>query len=161
MDPKKAGVINTPADQADTGARILPDDELKSLRGELEPGEAGFMPLDLDGTPRGASLREKPADDQLVAPVYVPALHPSEELVTPTGAPITSIMNPDHSFVDATLKHRLDSGYAQSPAHKLELERAKELQEKHSRPEQRNIPEVEPSAISASKPKHEPAKAGA
>jgi hypothetical protein len=145
VDLKKLPVENMEANAA-TGQELLGDDELRSLRGELKHGEAGYVPLDDQGKPTGRAMPNRPEDgEQVVAPVYVPALHPSEELVTPSGAPITSKMNPDHSFRDPALAERLESNYRDSPAHKRETERAKQVQEQHSRPNQN--PPIEPEHV--------------
>lgn len=135
--PNTAPVENAPAGTADTGQEIIAEGELRSLRGELKPGETGYVPLSAEGKPHGGARRERPADgEETVAPVYAPPPHPSEELVTPSGAPITTRMNPDHSFRDPALAERLESNYRDSPAHKRETERAKQVQEAHSRPNQ-------------------------
>lgn len=145
-DPKNQPVVNAPAGTADTGQENVPEDQLRSLRGELKPGEQGYIPLDDQGKPHGSALRDRPADgEQIVAPVWAPPPHPSEELVTPSGAPITTRMNPDHSFRDPALAERLESNYRDSPAHKRETERAKQVQEQHSRPNQN--PPIEPEHV--------------
>jgi hypothetical protein len=144
-----APVENAPAGTANTGQKIVPESELRSLRGELEPGETGYVHLSEDGKPTGGARRERPNDDEVVAPVYAPVPHPSDELVTPTGAPITTRMNPDHSFRDPALAARLESNYQDSPAHKRETERAKQVQEQHSRPNQN--PTIEPEKVHTKK----------
>lgn len=74
--------------------RVLTDDELKDLVGDLEPGEDGFLPLDPKGRITGPAQKGQPAPDQLGAPVHAVVQRAPLTLTTPSGAPITTFMNP-------------------------------------------------------------------
>jgi hypothetical protein len=74
--------------------RPLTDDELEDLVGDLEPGEDGFLPLDPKGRIIGPAQKGQPAADQLGAPVHAVVQRTPLTLTTPSGAPITTFMNP-------------------------------------------------------------------
>lgn len=103
-------MINTPGGAADSGLEVLSAEEIKGLVGDLEPGDVGYVKLDPKGKPIGAATREHPKGDELVAPVLGAAARIYDELTTPSGAPITNQMNPEHRFSDAGLDSRLE-GY--------------------------------------------------
>jgi hypothetical protein len=91
----------------------LPTAEVSALVGELEPGDLGYVPLDLEGKPSGPAVVTPPVEDDTPhAPVYAQIVAPSEELSTPAGAPITNQMNPAHNFADKGLTERNPPGPA-------------------------------------------------
>jgi hypothetical protein len=106
-------VENTPADTAKTGQKLKTESELKSLRGELDPGYQAFVPLDDKGNPSGPAEDWEPGKPQ--AAVFAPPPHPSDELVTPSGAPITNQMNPNPDFGDVNLLERNPIGGTAQP----------------------------------------------
>jgi len=105
----KSAVINTPGGSADSGAELLSVEEIQGMVGDLEPGDIGYIPLDEEGKPTGAAISVMPTDGTLVAPVLAQAPVVYDELSTPAGAPITTMMNPIHSFYDPGLHDRLIS----------------------------------------------------
>jgi len=106
----KSPVVNTPGGEADSGAKLIPESELKGMRGDLDPGDVGYVTLDAKGKPTGAAKKVHPKGDEIVAPVLAVAPRVSDELTTPSGAPITTQMNPEHRFSDPGLDSRLE-GY--------------------------------------------------
>src|SRR4249920_1591389 len=71
---------------------------------ELEGGQTGFLQISEDGEPTGPVFKVRPPDPNiLVAPVLAQNPRRNDALTTPSGAPITNKMNPDHSFADAGL----------------------------------------------------------
>jgi hypothetical protein len=65
--------------------------------GPLKPGEVGYVTLDAEGKASGTPTREPPKDTPCARVVGV---HPAskEEYVTPSGAPVSGIMNPEHNY---------------------------------------------------------------
>ena len=81
-------------------------DEIKSLAGDIQRGELARVELDENGTPTGPAFRDVPKADQVVAPVYGTPTVILDELVTPSGAPITKQMNPEPVLWDAGMLAR-------------------------------------------------------
>lgn len=90
------GPVMTEIDESYPKHRALTDDELKDLVGELEPGEDGYLPLDPKGRITGPAKRGKPPEDQLGAAVHAVVQRAPLTLTTPSGAPITTYMNPSY-----------------------------------------------------------------
>ena len=78
---------------------IFSADELHKMRGDLLPGEFGWVKLDEDGEPTGEVSREIPERGEVVARV-VGVLNTYDEVVTPSGAPLTRNMNPEPALWD-------------------------------------------------------------
>lgn len=88
----------------------------KSLAGKsLEPDSPAapapfgyFVALDESGSPTGSVTPDRPPGPH----VSVMLVQPKQEdvLTTPTGAPITGIMNPNHTQHDAGMLERNPSG---------------------------------------------------
>ena len=81
--------------------------------GELWPGAYGWLRLDASGTPIAPATLDPPPPDNLAC--YVMAnpqipLGDADQLVTPTGAPITDSMN---SNVDKRME--MESTYKSTP----------------------------------------------
>lgn len=81
-------------------------DEIKEMAGDLMPGELGWVDLDEEGQPQGAAKRDIPDQDEVVARVFVSPKAAWEDLVTPSGAPITRFMNPEPSLWDEGMRLR-------------------------------------------------------
>ena len=91
----------------DRGDTFLTDDEIKSIAGDLAPGEIGWVELDDNGTPQGAVKRELPDPaGESVARVVGSPTHKYDEVVTPAGAPLSKFMNPDPALWDAGMLAR-------------------------------------------------------
>lgn len=88
---------------------VMTTEEINALKGEVKPGRTGFVPLDDTGKPSGPATALAP-EDGLAAPVLIQAEHKADEVTTPSGAPITSVMNPAHSYMDAGLAERNPPG---------------------------------------------------
>lgn len=82
---------------------VLTPEEAKAHKGDLKPGEMGWVKLDDEGKPTGAAVKELPKEGGAFARVMVPATKPADELLTPTGAPIMKHMNPEPLFHDPAL----------------------------------------------------------
>ena len=78
---------------------IFSADELHNMRGDLLPGEFGWVKLDEEGKPTGQVSREIPERGETVARV-AGVLHSYDEVVTPSGAPLTKHMNPEPALWD-------------------------------------------------------------
>lgn len=89
--------------------KVLSDEELQSLKGELEPGESGWLPIDKFGNPTGLAVRERP-DDGLYVAVHIPRPDPSKEMTTSSGAPVMEGMNPNPNLRANYKDYREDSG---------------------------------------------------
>jgi hypothetical protein len=76
-------------------------DEIKQFVGDIFPGELAHIHLGEEGTPTGAAFKEIPRPDEVTAPVYAAPQIIPDDLVTPSGAPITRHMNPDVAMWDA------------------------------------------------------------
>jgi hypothetical protein len=81
-------------------------DEVKGLVGEVHRGELGHIELDEEGHPTGAAFRDIPDPDSVTAAVYGTPTVQFDELVTPSGAPITKMMNPEPKLWDAGMMAR-------------------------------------------------------
>jgi hypothetical protein len=82
------------------GDRFFTMDEISALAGDLQPGEIGWVKLDENGTPTGAAVRESPflggdTAGETWARVVGTTTRKYDEIVTPSGAPVTRFMNPD------------------------------------------------------------------
>jgi hypothetical protein len=81
------------------GDRFFTSDEIKSMAGDIQPGEFGWLKLDENGTPVGSVDRESPflagEATETYARVIGASTHKYDEIVTPSGAPVTKFMNPD------------------------------------------------------------------
>jgi hypothetical protein len=89
------------------GDTFLSDDEISSLAGDIQAGEVGFVKLDEEGTPTGEVLREMPLDpDGSYARVIGSPQRKYDEIVTPSGAPVTRFMNPEPTLWDAGMLAR-------------------------------------------------------
>jgi len=89
-----------PVEPFDPKEYALTRDEIKGLVGDLAPGEIAHLKLDDHGKPTGKAFREIPQKGDVTAPVMAPASVIPDELVTPTGAPITKHMNPEPKMWD-------------------------------------------------------------
>lgn len=74
---------------------LLSVDEQEKFLGELKPGEAGYIPLNPDGTIAGPAKRGTPGEGELAARVMAVGTRRADVLVTPSGAPLTVRMQPD------------------------------------------------------------------
>jgi len=93
------------------GDRFLTADEIKELAGDIQVGEVGWIKLDDEGKPVEAATAEYPFDegatnDQTFARVVGAPTHKYDEIVTPSGAPVTRFMNPDPVLWDAGMLAR-------------------------------------------------------
>jgi len=86
--------------------RGLTHDEIKSIAGDLLPGELAFVKLNEEGTPEGAAIRDIPKREEVVARVYASPKAVLDDVVTPSGAPLTKYMNPDPQLWDAGMLER-------------------------------------------------------
>jgi len=89
-----------PVEPFDPKEYALTRDEIKGMVGDLAPGELAHLKLDEKGKPTGKVFREIPQKDDITAPVLAPAQVIPDELVTPSGAPITKHMNPEPKMWD-------------------------------------------------------------
>jgi len=81
-------------------------DEVKGMVGDIQRGEIGHIELDPEGKPTGAAFRDIPDRDTITAPVYGTPSVQFDELVTPSGAPITKHMNPEQNLWDSGMLAR-------------------------------------------------------
>ena len=88
------------------GDTFLTHDEIKSLAGDIEKGELAHLKLDEEGKPTGTVFREIPSPDDVTTTVIAPAYPKFDEIVTPSGAPISKYMNPDPVLWDAGMMAR-------------------------------------------------------
>jgi len=90
------------------GQTSLNPDEIKSLAGDLAPGEIGWLELDDEGNPTGTATRQLPPPDdhKMWAKVVGSPTHKYDEIVTPSGAPVTRYMNPDPALWDEGMLKR-------------------------------------------------------
>ena len=106
--PEELKNPNTPMtieeQEAAVGAAF--DDPLKPKK--------GFMALDESGAPTGEVLLERPEDGPYIS-VSGATASSKDVLTTPTGAPISGQMNPDHSTFDPALAER-NAALAPEPA---------------------------------------------
>jgi hypothetical protein len=99
-------------------------EEINALAGDLKPGEIGWVKLDEEGTPTGAAVKEMPKDDGSYAKVVGAKPAAAEEVLTPSGAPLTKHMNPDPQVPDLHEMARVRSGGAPAkPPEKPESEK--------------------------------------
>ena len=88
------------------GDRMFSKEEIKEFAGDLMPGELGWVDLSEEGTPEGPAKRDIPDQDEVVARVYVSPKAAWDDVVTPSGAPITRFMNPEPSLWDEGMRLR-------------------------------------------------------
>lgn len=88
------------------GDTFLTHDEIKSLAGDIERGELAHLKLDEEGKPTGTVFREIPSPDDVTTTVIAPAYPKFDEIVTPSGAPVSKYMNPDPVLWDAGMLAR-------------------------------------------------------
>jgi hypothetical protein len=83
------------------GDTFLTHDEVSDLAGDVRPGEIAWIKLDEEGTPTGVATTEIPktATESFARVVGAPS-GKYDELVTPSGAPITRFMNPEAGMWD-------------------------------------------------------------
>jgi hypothetical protein len=86
--------------------RSFTHDEIHGLAGEIGRGELGHISLDENGTPSGSAFREIPSPDDIYADVYGNPAVVFDDIVTPSGAPITKYMNPAVALWDAGMLAR-------------------------------------------------------
>jgi len=85
----------------DRGPVILSNEEVNDLAGDLGPGEIGWVKLDEEGNPTGAATKEYPnIKDGPVARVIGSPKAAYDDIVTPSGAPVTKFMNPEPTLWD-------------------------------------------------------------
>jgi len=103
----------SPQDLADPrGDTFLTRDEIKSLAGDIISGELGLLKLDEEGHPTGTVikgseiLKARHNPDDFFTTVISPVVPPVDEIVTPSGAPVTKYMNPDPVLWDAGMLAR-------------------------------------------------------
>jgi hypothetical protein len=112
--PPGGGVINQPVAYAgDAPAKPLEPsgftrEEIKGLAGDLKHGEVGVVELDDQGTPKTARRLEDVAHEpgKPVANVIGVEPYKYDEVVTPSGAPLTKHMNPNPELWDAGMLAR-------------------------------------------------------
>ena len=88
------------------GDTFLTHDEIKSLAGDIERGELAHLKLDEEGKPTGTVFREIPSPDDVTTTVIGTPTVKFDEIVTPSGAPISKYMNPDPVLWDAGMLAR-------------------------------------------------------
>ena len=95
-----------------TTGKMLSNAELEKIAGtegadaaETKTKGNWFVALDLEGRPTGGLLERPPEDTPYISVTNIIGLKP-EVLMTPSGAPITEHMNPEHSFLDPWLEAR-------------------------------------------------------
>ena len=81
-------------------------DEVNGLVGEIKRGELAHLKLDEEGHPTGPATRDIPGPDDVTAAVYGTPMVQFDDLVTPAGAPITKVMNPEPKLWDAGMLAR-------------------------------------------------------
>jgi hypothetical protein len=85
---------------------VLEHDEIKQLAGDIGRGELAHIRLNEHGDPTGQAFRDIPEADDVTAAVYGTPMVQFDELVTPSGAPITKMMNPEPKLWDAGMLAR-------------------------------------------------------
>jgi hypothetical protein len=88
------------------GDTFLTHDEIRSLAGDIGRGELGHLELDEEGHPTGSVFREIPKPDQVTTTVIGNPAPQVDEIVTPSGAPVSKFMNPDPVLWDAGMLAR-------------------------------------------------------
>ena len=89
------------------GPTFLKHDEIHSLAGDIEPGELGLLKLDEEGQPQGTVIKghkvfeARTNKDEFFTTVIAPVAPRLDDIVTPSGAPVTKFMNPDPVLWDA------------------------------------------------------------
>ena len=86
--------------------RVLSTEEIRTVADDLMPGELAFVKLNEEGTPEGAAFRDIPDQDAVVARVYASPKAAFDDVVTPSGAPLTKFMNPDPQLWDEGMRLR-------------------------------------------------------
>jgi len=108
VSPGAASTYSSAANQqpfADPrGDRFLTHDEIKNLAGDIGVGEIGWIKLDEEGKPIEPARMEYPFEtgkgEETFARVVGAPTHKYDEIVTPSGAPVTRFMNPDPMMWD-------------------------------------------------------------
>ena len=93
-------------DRGPVEERSFTHDEIGGLAGEIGRGELGHIHLDERGTPQGSAFKKIPGPDEVFADVYGNPAIVFDEVVTPSGAPITKYMNPSIPLWDAGMLAR-------------------------------------------------------
>lgn len=92
------------------GDTFLTHDEIKSLAGDIKPGQLALLKLDDEGKPSGSIVRNileaRHNPDDFYTTVISPANIRPDEIVTPSGAPVSKFMNPDPVLWDAGMLAR-------------------------------------------------------
>jgi hypothetical protein len=95
------------------GDTFLPREKIKELADDIGPGELGLLKLSEEGEPQGQVIRGKEIlqqrtkdADEFHATVMGNPKVALDELVTPSGAPVTRFMNPDPVLWDAGMLAR-------------------------------------------------------
>jgi hypothetical protein len=81
-------------------------DAISNLAGEVGRGELGHIHLDEKGTPQGAAFKKIPKPDEVYADVYGNPAVVFDDIVTPSGAPVTKHMNPAVALWDTGMLAR-------------------------------------------------------
>ena len=100
---KKASAVVDPEDLPDMPFGL---DEVKGLVGDIQRGEVAHIKLTPEGEPTGTAFRDLPGPEDITAPVYGTPMVQFDDLVTPSGAPITKVMNPEPKLWDAGMLAR-------------------------------------------------------
>ena len=106
-DTKKTGVaVNTPTGEADTHAELISVEKQQAMISEeVKVGSSGFIDLTDTGEPTGTIHAEKtPGKPQAAVSVTGPKVY--DEVTTPSGAPLTEIMNPNPDHYDPGFAQR-------------------------------------------------------
>lgn len=98
---------NAAPDTAVSEEHVLSVDEQKaiSVDEKLGVGEVGFLPLDADGKPKGSVKIDKTPGEPEAA-VVKPVARVYDEITTPSGAPLTTNMQPNPDHYDPGLAER-------------------------------------------------------
>jgi hypothetical protein len=94
------------------GDTFLKHDEIHALAGDIGPGELGLLKLDEEGHPQGTVIKgnrvfeARHNSDDFYTTVISPVVPKLDDIVTPSGAPITKFMNPDPVLWDAGMLAR-------------------------------------------------------
>lgn len=101
-----ATVSGAPMEDPRGPDRILTAEQIHAVAGDLLPGELAFVKLSEEGTPEGAAFRDIPDSNEIVARVYASPKAAFDDVVTPSGAPLTKFMNPDPQLWDEGMRLR-------------------------------------------------------
>lgn len=111
-------------------------EEVKGKKGDLKPGDLGWIQLNEEGDPAGNATKEPPKGP--AARVYVPAPSDPPEMTTPSGAPITEQMNPSlpQPYADEGMTQRNPvPGTTQPPQEDQVQARLKERETAYTKPQ--------------------------